>query len=448
VALPLLACAARDVRHPGATSDTGTETAGPDVPALVIGGGVAGLATAMDLPAGSVVLEAAERVGGRALDAGGYMLLVETEEQEAAGIEDSAGAALADWEALTGGPATTATEAFLTATPDVRDRLAELGVTFRLDRTTPVTWRQLHSVDGGGPSLVTALQDAVTVEIRLETPVASLDLSGPWPGVVLESGEALHARDVVIASGGFANRVDLVEAAVDWADGTWATGTDEGAQGDALDWAARHGLGTAELGAVGANTDVVGIAGEDGRPTFGEAVAWVWSDADGARFADETQGWSMAPGAAMALHEPAVAITTAEEMQAWIPADAMTCAADWDALSSLLGVPLDGLLAEVAAAREAGQDDFGRTKFPDLSVGTPCAFPPGRLASKNFGGLAVDDDGRVLDAEGAAIEGLWAVGEAAGMGVPGMGGVGGFDGSLSAVVWSGWRTAAAVGRAP
>ena len=49
------------------------------------------------------------------------------------------------------------------------------------------------------------------------------------------------------------------------------------------------------------------------------------------------------------------------------------------------------------------------------------------------------------DLSGAVVPGLWAVGEAAGMGVPGMGGPWGFDGSLSAVVWSGWRTAAAIG---
>ena len=67
------------------------------------------------------------------------------------------------------------------------------------------------------------------------------------------------------------------------------------------------------------------------------------------------------------------------------------------------------------------------------------------MASKNFGGLAVDADGRVLDAGGAVVPGLWAVGEAAGMAVPGMGGEWGFDGSLSAVIWSGWRTAAAIG---
>jgi predicted oxidoreductase len=50
-------------------------------------------------------------------------------------------------------------------------------------------------------------------------------------------------------------------------------------------------------------------------------------------------------------------------------------------------------------------------------------------------------DGQVLDGSGEVVEGLYAVGEAAGMYVPGFAGRSGIDGSLSAVVWSGWRTA-------
>jgi predicted oxidoreductase len=53
--------------------------------------------------------------------------------------------------------------------------------------------------------------------------------------------------------------------------------------------------------------------------------------------------------------------------------------------------------------------------------------------------LAIDDEGGVLDAEGHHVNGLWAVGEAAGMLAPGVGGDSGWVGSLTAVVWSDWR---------
>ena len=68
-----------------------------------------------------------------------------------------------------------------------------------------------------------------------------------------------------------------------------------------------------------------------------------------------------------------------------------------------------------------------------------CGFLPARIGEKSYGGVDVDLDGRVLDAAGQPITGLYAVGEAAGMGAPGMGGLTGFDGSIGAVVWSGWR---------
>ena len=85
--------------------------------------------------------------------------------------------------------------------------------------------------------------------------------------------------------------------------------------------------------------------------------------------------------------------------------------------------------------------------LPDLEDGGVCAIQPGRVAAKTFGGLAVDDGGRVLDAKGAVVPGLYAVGEAAGMLAPGWAGPHGVDGSLSAVVWSGWRLGEALAAA-
>ena len=79
-----------------------------------------------------------------------------------------------------------------------------------------------------------------------------------------------------------------------------------------------------------------------------------------------------------------------------------------------------------------------------MLAGELCAFQPGQTAGKTFGGIAVDEDGRALDAAGAVVDGLWVVGEAAGMAAPGLGGSSGFDGSLTAVVWSGWRAGAAI----
>ncbi|HNH46978.1 MAG TPA: FAD-binding protein, partial [Myxococcota bacterium] len=76
-------------------SDSGADSS-PPAPVVIIGAGPAGLAAAMDLP-DAVLIEAEARVGGRFLWAGGLMTLVGTEEQAAAGVQDSVANALAEW---------------------------------------------------------------------------------------------------------------------------------------------------------------------------------------------------------------------------------------------------------------------------------------------------------------------------------------------------------------
>ncbi|MFN7146030.1 MAG: FAD-binding protein, partial [Myxococcota bacterium] len=187
---------------------------------------------------------------------------------------------------------------------------------------------------------------------------------------------------------------------------------------------------------------------------------WVWVDATGARFVDETATWSLVLGGlstarpnvwGVTTYESLVGRVAVEDQPFLVEGDAFRCAADWDALAGAIAVDAAGLRATLESAAavttRAAVDPWGRppSTLPPLDGGTPCAFRPGRIGAKNFGGLAVDDDGRVYGADGTTVPGLWAVGEAAGMGVPGLGGAWGFDGSLSAVVWSGWRTATAIG---
>ena len=85
-----------------------------------------------------------------------------------------------------------------------------------------------------------------------------------------------------------------------------------------------------------------------------------------------------------------------------------------------------------------GADAFGR----DLARVGPMEAGPWVLLrltpglAKNFGGVATDIDARVLDEAGAAIPGLYAAGEVAGM-ILGGGGGDGWAGSVSACFWGG-----------
>jgi succinate dehydrogenase/fumarate reductase flavoprotein subunit len=433
-----------------------------DVP-IIIGGGPAGLALAGELGR-ALVLEADAVVGGRARWAGGFLFLVGTPEQAAAGIADDEAVALADWEALTGAQPTDATRAFLAANADVRARVVDLGIPLSLGRTDPVTGRiREHSPAGGGQGLVDALVGALgeEVELRVSTPVRGLVLrDGRAAGVYTDHGW-IAADNVIIATGGFVDRADLVELHSGWAAGEWRLGDPTLANGDALDWAESAGLGTASLGAIGAYRDLLGFAGPDGQAlqvNTGGAPPWIWVDADGARFVNESATWSVTLSRLAGARSNVWAITTLEAVTGavspegrpfLVEGEAFHCAADLASLADTLGVDPAGLEATVLSvgtyAERLALDPLGRPgpTFAPL-FGTPCAFRPGYVAAKNFGGLSVDADGRALDTSGAVIPGLWAVGEAAGMGSPGLGGTWGFDGSLAAVLWSGWRTGAAI----
>lgn len=444
----------------------GTEPLGG--PTVIIGAGAAGLAAASRIPGPVVLLESDSAVGGRASTSGGYLFLVDTPELADLDRLVTAADAVSDWPVLTGAPASDATRAYLADGAAIRDHLVELGVTLELGHEDPVIHRYLqHHVVGGGPVLVDALARALPpwVDLRLETTVTGLVFDGARVvGVETDDG-IVPAGRVIIASGGFVNRSDLVARFTRAPAGSWGVGTDTGARGAAFGWAQRYGLGIADPGAIGWNANVLGVPGADGTPlriNYSGQPPWIWVDRNGDRYIDESAGWSLTLAAQLALHSGTWAITTWELLVngtdisdfgaltfARDSGVALRCADDIDDLAALIGLPagvLDTTLSRVAGYQARTEvDPFGRpdSSFPAFH-GAPCAVRPGKLAAKNYGGIVTDLDGRVMDRDGRPVPGLWAIGEAAGMGAPGLGGRYGFDGSLGAVVWSGWRTGGVV----
>ena len=484
----LIACTApADSGVPATTLDTAPAT--DDVPAftpgplsaapvthrrtIVIGAGPAGMAAAMDLAGEVVLVEATDTLGGRGLWSGGVFFFPTSAELRAAGIDLTPSALLDDWEQLTGAPPTAATAAWLDAAESVHDRLAELGVVWSIRQPDPVLNRWwAHSAAEGGVGLTEVLVAALpaSVDVRLNTRVTGLRFEGGHvAGVETEAG-AIPADTVVMATGGFVNRLDLIDATVEDAAGTFEIGTDPFAQGDAIDWAARFGLGTANLDAIGWSAGLVATPGADGSPIrieTGTITPWFWVDATGTRFVDESQGWSVLPPGIERRRSNVWAVGSWERWRASVETEedrtaldaareagvVIRCDQDPTVLAGLLEVDAAGL---VATFDQVAQIAAGTLTDPLFRTGasfatepsTVCAHRVGHQAMKGFGGVAVNGDGAVLDVDGQVVPGLWSVGEAAGMAVPGMGGAAGWDGSLSAVVWSGWRTAAAINAAP
>ncbi len=466
--LPLLATLGCGRQLTGGPPDYGDDAfpdedtaddAGGIGPIVIIGAGVAGLATAGALGEG-ILLDQDSVVGGRALWSGGLMHFVGIPDQEEVGVTDSPAIAATEWETLTGWPPTEGTLRYLEDSAATHQRLLDLGLKYGMLAREPLTGIQrLLTLQGEGPALVAALAAEVpaAVDIRLETSVEGLLWQdGAVVGVVTGDGE-VAARAVVIASGGYAGELARL---AEVAEGEFWEPSSRGGSGDALDWAETDQLGLANLPNIGWLHRHIGVPMADGKLigfTYDTAAPWIWVDEQAARFIDETNVesvtltgplrkagsvWAIGPkDEVFAALDAAVSVTA----EAAVAADStLRCRGDVETLAELLSLDADALaatLTEVAGFQTGHQTDpLGRASdtFVPYS-GELCAWRPGDTASKTYGGLVVDEDGRVLSTTGAVVPGLWAVGEAAGMGAPGLAGRYGFDGTLSAVVWSGWR---------
>jgi fumarate reductase flavoprotein subunit len=464
--LLLSACVEPQYEAPGEPTESSAYTEQHDI--VIIGAGPAGLAAASRLQGGvqsGLVLEGSDTIGGRLPPGSGELLVVGSQLQADEGVSDSVEGALSEWTLTTGAAATAATELYLEETPTIHDHLVDLGVVFaQLSPSVLGETPRGVLISSEGSDLTEALLGDVppTVEIRTGAWVDELIVeNGRVVGVVV--GESrIGAGAVIIATGGFTADETLVAENVD-GDTLWEpTAPEEGASGAALRWADTHGWQTAALSAIGWHYVNLGIADETGRAIpleFDLDPPWIWVNQAGSRFVNESTVFSLKLSAAVSQQEATWGIGAWEDIfqaagdhsavEDAGSSGALPCSSDVHALATSIGMDpqaleqtLDRVQAHIA---ERGVDEFGRAgdSFPLLEGQTLCAFPLGVRAAKAFGGLNVDSRSGALTRDGATIEGLFVAGEAAGMGVPGMGGIAGFDGSVSAIIWSGWRAGAA-----
>jgi predicted oxidoreductase len=200
---------------------------------VVIGGGIAGLVTTLELLEGGrdvLLLDRCkpEELGGLAREAFGGMFMVDTSEQRRSGIDDSVELALEDWMRVADfdegdeWPRRWAEEYVARARDEVGGWLKSQGVRF----FPVVNWAErgvfgdgnsvprFHLTWGCGKALVDEVWGSIqehprqsALEVRLQTTVTGL-LDGP--GVQLEDGSTISAKAVVIAAGGVGGNLDLV----------------------------------------------------------------------------------------------------------------------------------------------------------------------------------------------------------------------------------------------
>lgn len=193
------------------------------VDVVVIGGGAAGLAAAAeasDAGAKVLLLEKLPFLGGNTLICGGLVKAAGTTFQQEAGVEDSA-KALADYwfERAEGNADRAQLDMVAEKSNDTILWLQAQGV--ELSSLSPSGTRQVPDMlntGSGGNGFVAPVEKAVRergVEIRTETPAVELikDEAGAVAGVVAQAKDGhkvtVHAKGVVIASGGFDHNKEM-----------------------------------------------------------------------------------------------------------------------------------------------------------------------------------------------------------------------------------------------
>jgi len=431
-----------------------------DCGTLILGAGACGLVAALAArEAGQqvLVIEADTVPRGSTALSAGLIPAAGSRAQAAAGIDDDPALFAADIQAKAKGENDPALVDLLArnAAPTV-DWLAERhGLPFSVvtDFDYPGHGRRrMHGLPTrSGAELIDALRAACEAE--------GIDIvCGRRARVLYHEGRAVRGLGVVTADGGFetigcdrlilacngfgGNRDLVARHMPDIAEALWF-GHDAN-RGEAVTWGAALGADLAHLGAYQGHGNVA-------HP-HGILITWaviteggVQVNRAGERFWNEAQGYSEAAravlgqpgGEAFAIFDARIA-GVARQFEDFKRAEAAGAIRRADTVAELaeaLGLPGAALEKTLAAIPQDGTDGFGR-RFGPVALAPPyCGVRVTGALFHTQGGLRVDGEGRVLDADGTAFRNLFAGGGAA-CGVSGRGDSGYLSGNglLAAVV--------------
>lgn len=429
---------------------------GQDVDVLIVGSGVAGLSAAMDplkAKRSVMVVEKLDLLGGESYDSNGVMRIAGTDLQQQAGVKTTVDEAWAvrkkELEAAGLDKFDFAKLLFSTATEWANRLASEYGAQFADPKTYAkdgVNDAILLPKNGLGDmqSVMSPLRDALTNEgATFSTGHRAiafiLDEDGTACGMrfCTEGGTSMldvHARRIVVATGGFASSQPLVHAYTPDRERVGCYTVASMGEGQLL---------CSLLGGQLVNMDEVAPL----TSNLPQATAWglfgptVIVDALGKRFAREDDA-NAAAGACFSeergywwtvfgkqLTESgqsrSIAEVTSKNTKRLIgPFDGI------DELAEGMGISADALNATFDRYNEfakAGKDeDFGRTLF--LQELEPPYYALKQLPQryKSGGGVKTDQEGQVLSIVGAAIANVYCCGSAAASSVGGLASNGAF----------------------
>ena len=418
---------------------------GREVDAIVVGGGLAGLAATQRLAANGLsvtLFEKRERLGGSSAMSGGWFALSDTAIQHRAGVEDSAALFVADMVETGGG----------SANEGLLHRLAErqAHAVAAIDRAA--AWTDELKVSAGMTvarahlirirELLAFLEhEAVTAGAAILPSHAADELV--WDGtrvVGIRSvrGDLDARAGVVLTTGGFSRSRELLELFVpDQATAMPYGGI--GNTGDGLRMAWMLGAGLADIGHVsGTYGQHADTTDDEHELLTANYLGAILVNARGERFTDESESYKVLGSAVLgqpgriafqvfdsvvrARSRPGVPLSDMERIE---ELGHLVSAPTIAALEHELGIPGGRLQRTVEQYNEIvsgrREDGFGRTGLVN-GVGTLVpveaapfyAYPAVTAMTSTYGGLSVAPDTSVTRVDGTRIEGLYAAGEVVG----------------------------------
>jgi fumarate reductase flavoprotein subunit len=423
--------------------------AGIDV--LIAGGGLAGFAAACAALEGGArvaLLEKQPDIGGSTVISGGAMAFAGTDEQRAAGVEDTDELLRRDLRHAgedKNDPALV--DAYVAHQLDTYRWLKHLGVVFK-----SVQLGGGHSVPRSNrvdtKQLVGALRQQAqrSGRFRLVVDCAIQKLArngdGSWDVHALLRGQpdvvARGVRAVVLATGGFSRSEEWLSVFAPAQSAALRIGG-RGNTGDGLRIGMSLGANLRDMGHVKGTFGVHPDAGTEEcllvHPIFKGAIA---VNLDGRRFVDESVSYKISGDAVMRQREGlafqifdegvmalSVDGVVTSDFRGALRSGHLYTAATLHDLARQIGVDGDALAETVARYNGdvgSGRDrDFGRDGLSNhygalrrIDQSPFYAYPSTSAVLATYAGLAFDAQGRVIDVYGQPIAGLYAAGEVTG----------------------------------
>lgn len=425
---------------------------------MVIGGGGAGMSaaiTAADAGASVCLLEASDRLGGATALAGGLLFVGGSAQQKTLGIEDDADAMFRDVMTINPDAPTPVIRRLCDEAASSLEWLGAIGVDYPPEKLTSPSGRTVpraHEPIGFGMAVAQRLDIALhqrPVDIAMKSRVERLIVDDGRVRGAIVAGEPVHARSVIIASGGIGGNPALVarllpktQPIADW---VWHVGNPAN-RGDGV-------LMGEQVGAAIGGTDsalllmtpdfyrdfeVIGpdwvaMVNRSGERFVAEDGAY-WDLAESLERQQGARGWAIFDARLLAEHavpHPRVleALEVGSITLSWITRvleeqisrGKILSATTLAELATKAGIDPQGMTNAIEryntmAARKQ-DDDFGKMPANLLPIGQAPFYAAEirpAILTVTGAGLCIDEHARVLDATGQPIGGLFAAGETVG----------------------------------